>query len=89
MTIIENKTYIALYGKFYDANLEASPNDGNYDIIIYSNISKKERRTIGSLEGIFASSQPLSSSEGNDLLRRDQMADFEKKYNGRFMPFNE
>ena len=72
------------YGKFYDADLEKQPGEGNYDVIVYHNI-EGESRVIGSLEGIFVSSIAVAGQ--NPLVTRDEMQEFEKKYKGRFIPF--
>ena len=84
VTKLESEEKHYLYGKFYNADQERIPSeDGEYDVIIYNKIRPDESRTIGSLEGIFISSKPITQN----LLRRNQMQDYEKRYKGKFIPF--
>jgi len=75
---------------FYDANKGPFKEElrKSCNIIIYR-FPQNETREIGSLEGIFvASSNKLISNHSmNPLCRRDQMADFEKEFRGKFVPF--
>jgi len=84
VTKLESEEKHYLYGKFYNADQERIPSeDGEYDVIIYNKIRPDESRAIGSLEGIFISSKPITQN----LVRRAQMREFEQAYKGRFIPF--
>jgi hypothetical protein len=64
--------------------------DGD-DIVVYAH-TEGEERTIGTLEGVFVSPSPIrvSDTPGANLpCRREQMPDFEMKYDGKFFPFME
>ena len=74
--------YTYFYGTLYDTAKENLPGEGHYDIVVY--VGSKISRAKESIEGTFVSSQELSGSE--KFVRRDQMQDFEKKYNGTFVP---
>ncbi len=81
------------YGTFYDVDRVRSPSPSieGHDIIVYVHTERQER-TIGSLEGIFVCRRPLkffTSPGANIPCRREQMPDFEKKYCGRFIPFDD
>jgi hypothetical protein len=83
------------YGKFYDAGKERTPSlDSEYELIIYAQISSEISRTIGSLEGFFISNVPLIREgdkgvrkDWNPVIKRKHMEEFEKKYHGKFIPF--
>lgn len=84
---------VFLYGKFYDANRESegpSPTS-HYDVIVYVN-PERSSRAFSSLEGVFVSDieDPfLDNVKGDPLCMREQMDEFEVKYDGKFIPFQE
>ena len=80
--MVKLEQHVYPYGKFYDECREVLPGEGHYDIIVYGN-TKGVIKAIGSLEGFFISFNEIT---GKLLTRRDQMTEFEKKYNGNFIP---
>jgi hypothetical protein len=90
MTKINLNRNIYPYGKFYDSSRVKIPTDEQNwtGIIIYVHPSAETNRIIGSLEGYFYSKLPLpNEGEGNPLVQRTQMKEFEDKYRGEFIPF--
>lgn len=76
------------YGKFYDTARQILPCEGDHDIIVYTNV-KNISRAIGSLEGVFlvlGNKNPFEK-DGNIPCKRNQMIDFEERYNGKFVAF--
>ena len=63
-------------------------------IVVYHEVLPSNKRTIGSLEGIFVSSKPLIKekeciTEGWEfIIKRKDMEWFEEKYRGKFYPLN-
>ena len=78
-----------LVGTLYDSNKESVPGEGHYDLIVYRTVDPNERRTIGSLEGVFVShtdSVEIFGEAQNKPVRRDEIAEFARKYCGSFIP---
>lgn len=83
--------FVYVYGK----NKEES----FWELVVYNNRHDfvNEKKPIGSLEGIFVSSQELKDEKiskkmgphYNLLLNRSSMGWFEEEYNGKFFPFEE
>ncbi len=87
MAKINLEKNIYLYGKYYSFSAGGfSPREEHYDLIIYLN-PKVHDRVIGSLNGFFISDNKIEDSKSNLLCRFDEMKDFEKMYNGKFIPF--
>ena len=79
--------FIYLYGVFYDPDRTSCPSPSTHDVIVYTN-TRNETRTIETVLGIFSTARPLAHVEGGGFVcRREQMPDFEKRYSGRFVPF--
>jgi hypothetical protein len=77
------KIYSYPYGVFYDVDKPESMETSSA-VIIYSDV-EGEMRVIGSLEGVFVSLHPLWIR--NPTCSREQAAEFEKKYRGKFSGF--
>jgi len=91
MVVIRTEQSVYPYGTFYDPDKERSPspNRGGHDIVVYVHTAE-ENRAIGSLEGIFVCDKPIVLAPRVILpCKREQMNEFEKKYLGKFFPFEE
>ena len=83
---INQKQYAYFFGKFYDSSFESFANpQSSYDLIVYVKKDSGKGMDISSLEGIFTTSKNLESF-GLDRVsfRRNQIEDFELKYDGKF-----
>jgi hypothetical protein len=95
VTDVKVDSNIYPYGKFYDTSKVKVPKDEDNwtGLIVYVNPQGETSRIIGSLEGYFVSDTPLIEKSAkigaldNLLVQKTQMQDFEKKYNGKFFPF--
>lgn len=87
---IDIKKNIYMYGAYYDASrVDVPKKEHNWTtIIVYINPDRETERKICSIEGYFvAEGNKLAKFSGNTLCVREQMPDFEKKYHGKFFPF--
>ena len=59
-------------------------------IVVLKNSTSFSDAPISDLEGIFLTDSEIlkEKDEGNPLCRRDEVAMFEEKYRGKFIPFN-
>jgi hypothetical protein len=91
MTEISINKNIYLYGMYYDTDRVKIPTDEqNWNLIIYVNSKREKNRIINSLEGYFVSDNNFLSSEfpnNNPVCTRNQMKEFEERYQGKFIPF--
>lgn len=79
-----------LYGKNYDLTKENYPDKNKlYDIILLVGLSEEDanRRVFSSLEGLFVYNNFLYSQK-EYIIKRDEMKNFEKKYDGVFIPLS-
>ncbi len=91
MTKIDNKN-IYPYGIYYNNSEFRFPTEEQNwtGMIVYTASIKNERFTsLSSLEGFFVSDKDLNNPNNNLLCRKDQIKDFEKKHEGKFIPFDE
>jgi len=85
----QNFDYFYLYGKTSNLTEEGK------EIIIYTQIGGRESKILRSLEGIFFSDIPLNEKEklneekSGYLIKRGEMEEFENKYSGKFVGFEE
>lgn len=86
MTKINLESNIYLYGTYYDPNRVSIPKEEHNwtGIIIYRNPESEIERKICSLKGYFLSKENIFK---NLLCKKDQMKEFEEKYKGKFIPF--
>jgi len=86
MVVVRTEQHVYPYGTFYDINgADLSADRNGYDVIVYVKITG-QNRAIGSLEGVFVCSEAIRRAA--PLCRREQMPEFEKKYKGKFVPFD-
>lgn len=79
-----------LYGKNYDLNKEKYPDKNTlYDIILLAGLTKEDANTrvFSSIEGLFIHNNILDFKK-EYIIKRDEMKNFEKKYDGVFIPFS-
>lgn len=83
---VQQEQFVYFVGKFYDPGFESEPNpESKYDLIVYTNPKFGDRRTIGSLEGIFVSDKDLENFGIESIpFKREQKEEFERIYNGKF-----
>ncbi|MDP3965955.1 MAG: hypothetical protein Q8Q04_00305 [archaeon] len=83
---IKQRQYFYFVGKFYDSTRESEPNPkSNYDLIVYIKNSSGRDRVVSSLEGLFITNKNLESFGLESIpFRRNQIEDFELKYDGKF-----
>jgi hypothetical protein len=85
---------VYVYGMYFDEAGIHKKEPNWKGIIIYVNPKLEENKAISSLEGFFVSQDSLLSDFrdsldiGNPVIKRDEMEKFEKRYSGRFFPFD-
>ena len=86
---IPEYNYGCLYGKNYNLDKEKYPEKNKlYDIIILSGLTEEDANTrvFSSIEGLFVHNNLLDSN-GEYIIKRENINAFEKKYDGIFIPF--
>jgi hypothetical protein len=86
--------YGCFYGKDYDLDKEQFPDPNkSYDVILFLNLKDENRRVVSSIEGVFFYNKPIENEnkdsgnlEKKFVLKRSEMKEFEKKYDGEFVP---
>jgi hypothetical protein len=91
---INEYEYGCFYGKNYNLNKERFPDPNNdYDIILFLNLKDENVRVVSSIEGLFVYNKSLvdekqdsGNLEKRFVIKRSEMKEFEKKYEGKFVP---
>lgn len=90
----EEYKYGCFYLTSYNPEEESFPDPNKeYDILLRYKLKDENKRVISCLEGLFAYNKPLVNgkesplnSKGKIVIKRSDMGEFEKKYDGKFIP---
>jgi hypothetical protein len=85
--------YCYFYVKNYNPEEEPFPNPNiEYDILLRYKLKDENKRVMSGLEGLFFHNKPLVNgkdspvnSEGKIVIKRSDMKEFAKKYEGEFV----
>lgn len=89
MTKINLEKNIYIYGRKYNLQdlreLQPIMSGKDNEFVIYYKIEEQDKLLLNTLEGFFISEIPLESQK--IFFKRNEMEKFEKKYKGKFIPF--